>query len=496
MENTTENARLSPRFSFWKTVNVGLAFFTVCIFWQVYNSIMPLFLKDYDLSKTVTGLIVALGNAVALVMLPLIGNLSDRLPKEWRFLGKRMPFIVVGSVLAAVAFLLINYAHNAYTAASAPDNGTLWILLLFVLLTVTSMALYRTPAVSLMPDVTLKQHRSKANAIINLMGGVGGAIGMALMMFLVKSDYRDVADGTLNAVRVTGADGSERIVEGLRAGANIFPQKYISGDNWTLFIIVSVLMIAAAILLVVLVNENRLVEQKQKQLEKLGIDEDRNAEGKKAAEAVGSPFRNLTGSERKSLTFLLLSVGLWYFAYTALTTHFSDFCWVRLKNDNFALPMLIAQGAAFIAFYPAALLGGRIGRKKTIQIGVLLFIGGSGLGSFLMLPFIGDTALELGMYLVFFLIGAGWAMINVHSFVMSMEFAGKENNGFFTGLYYVACNAAQILTPILAGVFMDLNYSLLLPYSLVFIVLAFVSMLFVKHGNEKKGLYVNGKGKG
>ncbi|GHV01383.1 hypothetical protein FACS1894211_11000 [Clostridia bacterium] len=500
MENEIKSeTKPVPKFSLWRTVNVGLAFFTICIFWQVYNSVMPLFLKDYYLNKMQTGLVMALGNFVGLFMLPLIGGLSDRLPKQWRFLGKRVPFIVIGSVLAAIAFLLINYAHNAVAGNGA--DGSLWVMLLFVLLTVTSMALYRTPAVSLMPDVTLKQHRSKGNAIINLIGGIGGVIGMGLMMFLVKSEYRPYTGAGLPPQAEIDAGKwvllkSNEWVEALKAGKNVFPQKFIGGGNWPLFVVVSALMILAAVMLVVLVNENKLVEQKQRQLKELGIDEDRNAEGKKAdAGVTGSPFRNLTRPERKSLTFLLISVAMWYFAYTALTTHFSDFCWVRLQEDNFALPMIIAQGAAFLSFYPAALLGQKLGRKKTIQIGVLMFIAGSGVGSVLMLPFVGATALKVCMYLVFFLIGAGWAMINVHSFVMSVEFAGKENNGFFTGLYYVACNAANILTPILAGVFMDINYSLLMPYSLVFIVLALVSMMFVKHGNEKKGGYLSEKPK-
>jgi len=197
-------------------------------------------------------------------------------------------------------------------------------------------------------------------------------------------------------------------------------------------------------------------------------------------------FAALPGAQKKSLVFLLVSICFWFFAYTALTTHFSDFCWVRLQDDNFALPMIIAQAAAFVFFYPAAILGGKLGRKRTIQIGILMFAAGCAVGSILMLPGIPDAALKGVMYLVFLLIGAGWAMINVHSFVMSVEFANKGTNGFFTGMYYVASYTAQTITPALAGAFMDINYSLLMPYALVFICLAFVTMMFVKHGNERK----------
>ena len=475
----------ASKLSVWKTIKVGLAFFTVTIFWQVYNSVMPLFLKDYNLNKTQTGLVMSIGYAVALFMLPLMGMASDKLPKKWQAWGKRIPFIVIGSVLAAVAFLLINYAHAAHMPAGAARSGAdLWVMLLFVIFTVTFMALYRTPAVSLMPDVTLKKHRSTANAVINLMGGVGGVIGMGLMMFMVKSEYNfNVTPGAANAVRVPGLTENDGWVEAL----NGFPQKFISGEimnNWLLFGIVSALMIIAAAMLIFLVKENKLVEEKRRQEESEGIDEDENSEGVKAVSA-GNPFRNLTGGERKSLVFLLLSIGLWYFAYTAVTTHFSDFCWVRLQMDNFALPFLIAQAAGFVLFYPAAVLGKKIGRKRTVQLGVLMFTAGMAIASVLMLPGIPDGVIRGFMYLVFLLIGAGWATINVHSFVMSVEFSDKRNNGFFTGLYYVAVNAAQIATPILAGVFMDIDYSLLMPYGLVFIALAFITMLFVKHGDVK-----------
>lgn len=157
-----------------RTILVGLAFMSICAFWQLYDNIIPLILLNtFHLKDTVSGFIMSLDNILALFMLPLFGAFSDRVNTR---MGKRMPFIVFGSILAAFTMLLLPIADLMQS-----------MLLFFTALGLTlfAMATYRSPAVALMPDITPKPLRSKANAIINLMGAVGGIITLILITLLV-----------------------------------------------------------------------------------------------------------------------------------------------------------------------------------------------------------------------------------------------------------------------------------------------------------------------
>lgn len=447
-----ENKKL--RLNLPRTVLVGLAFFTVTMFWQVYDSIMPLFLLDFNFDATKRGIIMSLDNILAVVLLPFMGLMSDRFPQTLRAkFGRRMPFIVLGSILAAVTFMFVNLAHN---------TRNLVLMLVLTSFVLVFMCLYRTPAVSLMPDVTPKPIRSNANAVINIMGTIGGVISL-LLMNLLRYEERMSPDGEM--------------LRYLASGSN----------NWLLISLICSFMVLASIIMIIKVKENKFVEDSVKAMKEMGINpEDEDKPQKK--ESVLKVLGTLTRPQLVSLIFILLSVFLWYMAYNALTTHFSVFATQVLKEKSFTLPLLIANAAAFVMFLPSVELGKRLGRKKTVMIGVGMMILGLALATAFIIPKGVDRAtLKAVMYPTFILIGGGWATINVHSFVMCVELSDEKTTGTYTGLYYAFTMTAQVITPILSGVVMDnIADTYLIPYSLVFVCLAMVTMFFVRHGNAQK----------
>lgn len=428
-----------------RTILVGLAFFAISMFWQVYDNIMPLFLKDFGLGYTERGIVMALDNILAVVLLPFMGGLSDHMPAKLRSkFGRRMPFIVVGSTLGAVSFMLVNFAHNSHNLV------LMLVTTAFVLL---CMCFYRTPAVSLMPDVTPKPIRSSGNAVINIMGTIGGVISLVLMTVLNK---------------YTTIDG----------------EKFITGNNWLLIGLICGMIILTTVIMIFKIKENKFVEECQAKMQELGLAEQESDDEPKKKMSIRKVLGTLSKAEIKSLAFILGSVFLWFFAYNALTTHFSVFALEVLEHESFTLPLLIANAAAFIMFIPSSIIGKKIGRKKTIILGIGMIILGLAFSSVFLIIGVDASLLQIVMYPTFILVGGGWATINVHSYIMCVELSSEKTTGAYTGLYYAFSMTAQILTPILAGVVMDnIGARFLVPYSLIFACLALTTMSFVRHGN-------------
>lgn len=469
-----------------RTVMVGLAFMAITMFWQVYDNLMPLMLREMGFEETLRGVIMAADNVVALIMLPFIGLWSDNFSGKIKDkFGRRIPFIVVGSILAAFFFLLVNFSYNMAVNGAEVSSGWLAIMLVTTAFLLICMCLYRTPAVALMPDITPKPIRSQGNTVINIMGTIGGLIPTVLMMSKVFLTTKAVPTGKMIEVWDSAAKSyvlkEETVVQ-------------LVGNNWLLVGVTVVLMILSTVILVLKVKENRFVEEKNKLLDEHGIVEDDEKTDKEKV-SIREGLKLLNKDQRKSLVFILLSVALWYFAYNGVTSHFSAFALDVLKMESFSMALIVAQAAAFIFFVPASKLGEKMGRKKTIMLGVILMAAGFGLGALLLYTVKDLDLLKYIMYPVFVLVGAGWATINVHSFVMSVEMSTERTTGVFTGLYYSFSMGAQILTPILAGACMQfIDSRSLLLYALVFSVLAFVTMSFVKHGNARSAVIPAGEG--
>lgn len=457
-----------------RTIIIGLAFMSICLFWDIYDSYMPLFLANFpifgegDSGKLLTGVIMAMDNIVALVLLPFMGRFSDNYPKIFARhpkllkLGKRMPFIVVGTLLSVLFLMLVTLGHEAQS---------LPLLLVATGFLLISISLYRSPAVALMPDVTPKPIRSKANAIINIMGVVGGLISMALSMFIKKTVEIEV-----------NGENVQRLAYGI--------------NNWIIMGTVGFLMILAVVIMLIKVRENKFVEQKHEIMQELGIaedDEDLSEKERKQLEAQeGGRLKKLglTKAQFVSLILLLSAAFMWYMAYNGSKTFYSLFYTEYLNQDKFELPLIIGQAAGFISFIPASMIGSKIGRKKTVLLGILICALGFALGTVMVFTLDRNnpnnaSLFNIIMIICFIFVGSGWATINVHSYVMSVEMATKHNTGAFTGLYYTFTMAAQVLTPILVGFLADVSFKLLFPYALLFMLLAFCLMLFVRHGNAK-----------
>jgi len=537
-----------------KTFYIALAFFLITLFWRTYDLIIAKILIDkFGLNQTWSGVVMSLDNVIAVFLIPLFGALSDK-QKSKR--GRRTPYIIFGTIIAAFVFMSLTFTDNIQKAKleaettvvedynqfinKLDENGELsynewitvknvivgqwdqllvdgvitkekydtfyeevidgndtddalmstdrsyvsdhregineileysgvtltkndntdlkeyyydnlneraWIVtshspatfIVFMgtlLIALLAMATYRSPAVALMPDVTIKPLRSKANAVINLMGTVGGII----------------ATGVLWAY-------------------NLDKLSYVSYAP--AFITIGVLMLVLLALFLWKVKEPKLVKEREDLDARLGIvDLEEKAKNEE-------DIHEIERSKKKSLFLILASVALWFIGYNAVMSKLSDYA-PKVLNLGYSMPIIIAQVAALIAFIPIGILATKIGRKKTILIGIVALTICFGSVYFLTV----NTAVI--MYVVFAFTGIAWATINVNSYPMVVELAKGSDVGKYTGFYYTFSMSAQILTPILSGILMDsFGRTILFPYAAIFVFASFITMFFVKHGDSK-----------
>ncbi|MBR3265961.1 MAG: MFS transporter [Erysipelotrichaceae bacterium] len=428
------------KLNYTRTFIVGLAFLSICAFWQMYDNVIPLILTNtFHLNETLSGAIMAADNLLALFLLPLFGSLSDKTNTTF---GKRMPFIIFGTGVAVVLMNLLPLIDNSYYQEASQFKMISFIVVLGMLL--IAMGTYRSPAVALMPDVTPKPLRSKANAIINLMGAVGGIIYLAIAAFLYPNSK------TVGVAHV---------------------------DYQILFVVVSGIMFVSVGLLYLFIKEPKLVEE-NRQLEEEHPEWN-------LAEEDESGNETLPADVKRSLAFLLASIALWFIGYNAVTTWFTTYVSVVMGQGlgGASTCLLVATAGAIVSYIPIGNLASKYGRKRTIMFGIILLSNMFALGFVLTNIF---KSINIVMYISFALVGLAWAAINVNSLPMVVEMCKGSDIGKFTGYYYTASMAAQIVTPILAGTLMRLiSYNILFIYSAFFVLLSFVTMTQVKHGDQK-----------
>lgn len=435
-----------------RTIFIGFAFMSISMFWQFYDPEIPKILKyTFGMGDTMIGVIMALDNVLALFLLPFFGALSDRTETKY---GKRMPYILLGTAISVVTlFLLIGVANK-------PGRLPLFIGLLLVLL--VSMGIYRSPAVSLMPDLTPPPLRSNANAIINLMGAVGALYTLGMIKVLLK----DPKPGELQ---------------------NYMPLAIALGLG----------MVVSIVILFFSTSEKNISKKVQQEIadyeartgEKIqdeeAVSRDEFKEPEKGEEE-GKLFKErhkvtLPPDVKRSMAFLLASVFLWFTAYNAVTTAFSRYTVVvwKMHAGEYATLLMIGTIAGVISFLPIAKIAGKIGRKRTILVGIVCITICFAVAGFL-------TSIHPIAKFLFVLMGFGWAAINVNSYPMVVEMSASSDIGRFTGLYYTFSMAAQIFTPIFSGFLLEhVSYRTLFPYSVIFALAAFVTMTQVKHGDTK-----------
>lgn len=437
-----------------RTVLVGLAFLSILAFWQMYDNVVPLILaNNFQLDETWTGLIMAADNILALFLLPLFGGLSDKCTSK---IGKRMPFILGGTGLAVILMNILPWIANGFYTE---PSGMLLIVFVVVLgLLLVAMGTYRSPAVALMPDVTPKPLRSKGNAIINLMGAIGGVIYLGVAA-VVYSDSNIAKFFTLG--HIPGENGVSVAVV----------------DYTVLFAVVSGIMAAAVIILFLTIKEPRLAAQNRayEQAHPEQILTKTEADGKET----------IPKDVKRSLIFLLASIALWYIGYNGVTTWFTTYI-SRVMGEGIggaSTCLLVATAGAIVSYIPVGNLASKIGRRKTILGGVVL-LAVSFLAAFFVT--VNATSITPPMYLLFISVGVAWAAINVNSLPMVVEMCKGSEVGKFTGYYYTFSMIAQVVTPVLAGTLLkNVGYKTLFPYAAIFSAASFVTMCFVKHGDNK-----------
>jgi len=454
----------------------------------MYDTLVAKMLVDnFGLNQTFSGFIMALDNILALFLLPLFGRISDKTRTK---LGKRTPFIIIGTLAASILFVSIAFfdlyqqiavtkhgfsliesigtaedplyqftlGTEVYTnnvrSALATERAQLifqqvtkqqpglligFIVVLFFVL--VAMGIYRSPAVSLMPDVTPKPLRSKANAVINFMGTMGGAFAYVLVFLLASGPVFDKT-GYVATFAATG-----------------------------------LLMLLLIAIFVATVKENAWYKEMVEITEKYHLDSlDIDDEGLDVSQH--SDDEKMPKDVRRSFILILSAVVLWFMGYNAATTKFSVYAFNHLGLEQFSLPPLIGIITAALAFIPIGYISQKIGRRRMILFGIVVLT--IALGSAV---FITDETKVL-MYIIMGLVGISWASINVNSYPMVVEMSRHGNIGVYTGYYYSASMSAMIITPILSGALMDITdwYPVLFIYSAVFMGLAFIPMYFVKHG--------------
>lgn len=451
------------KLNYKRVVLVGMAFFLISAFWQAYDAIIPLILTNhFGLPQTVSGTIMSIDNVLAVFLLPLFGALSDKVNTKH---GRRKPFIFFGTIAAVISFIGLTFIDNyqisklALEGITELSQGSMteeafkefvrtttldltlknpWPLIGFVatlLVVLISMATFRSPAVALMPDVTVKPLRSKANAIINLTGTAGGIIVLVLGMVFATSKHQ--------YMQYTG---------------------YVMA--------VCSVMLLGFIIFMLTVKEKKWAEEMEEDTVKYGLSE--------KVEEDNTEKRKLTKAEFKSLLLILASVALWYIGYNSITSKYSVYA-TNILNFDFNFTLIIAQAAAIVAYIPVGIIATKIGRKKTILAGVLLLASAFFIGFFIT-----PQTPEFIMYPVFILAGIGWATINVNSFPMVVELAKSGDVGKYTGYYYTASMSAQIIAPILSGFLYDKigMREVFFPFGALFVIFSFITMFFVKHGDS------------
>ncbi len=463
------------RLNYKRTALIGFAFFGILLLWQVYDSWCPTFLTDifarkmYNLSSAelkagdpekilnvqwIVGIIMACDNLAALILLPIFGNLSDKTKTP---IGKRMPYILTGTLVAAVAFPFIPLFFHA-------NNVVGMVIMMAIVL--MFMMMYRNPAVALMPDITPKPLRAKANGIINIMGYFGGAAATVLGIFLKLSDY------------INAADAARKL--------------------WIIeipFIVASILMVISALVLFFTIKENKIEEEIKDEL----------AEGERQA-AIADPVDDNKPMSKANRIMLLAILGaefLWFMSDNALGTYLNNYVFYAMKaaTSNTSMMVILGGVASVAGFATAGFIADKVGRKWTISAGLLLTFAG-----LILMCFIKASAKVVDnetllhafpklLLVVWIIKGYGMALVHNCSFPMVVELCSSKNIGKFTGYYYASSMAAQTVTPVLLGLILRASgaWSVLPKYATVLTLASFLVFTFcVKNIKAKK--VANAKG--
>ncbi|MGC9096645.1 MAG: MFS transporter [Infirmifilum sp.] len=419
------------KFSYFKVFLLGFGFFGISVIWSIYNSYLPIFLKELGLASWIVGFIMTIDNIFAVILLPYLGVLSDVTRTR---IGRRKPYILLGAPPAALTFALIPFF-----------KGELIPLMIVVVTMNLSMALFRSPVIAFMPDITPSEKRSQANGIINFMGGIGSLLAYfaGSILYKVNPSYPFIASG--------------------------------------------VLLLLSSLLVILLVDEPE--EFKTREKGGPGFAELLKKTFRQSMRELYENLRMAVTDPDRSLLFMLSSIFLWFIGFNAIETFFTSYAKWYIGIDEATGSFILGFVAlGFLIFaLPAGFIGARLGRKKTMTLGLALLILLL-FGVHLAATSSRGASTELIIEGLFFLGGFAWALINVNSLPTVVDMTTREKLGAYTGLYYFASQSASILAPPLAGLLIDISgYVSLMPYSIAFLAFSAVTLQFVRKGEARKG---------
>lgn len=421
------------KFNYPKTFLLGFGFFGVSVIWSVYNAFVPLMLQGkFGLQAGWIGFIMVLDNIAAILIQPPLGVYSDRLRSP---IGRRLPFVALGAPLAAGVFGFIPFA------------ATLPLFILSCVTLLLAMAIWRTPIVALMPDITPSKYRSQANGVINLMGGLGAVLAT-------------VIGGTL-----------------------------YSKNPSSPFFLGTALVIVAGALVLIFIREPK--QFRSKKLHLADINENSGME-----KGVLKNITDVFTQSDKSPKFILLAILFWFISFNALETFFTLYGvnHLGLAPGDSAFQISYIGLVFMLMAVPAGILASKIKRKVAIMIGIVTMIVSIVLmyvlpAEVLIIQY--ASLMGNGFYvlsLLLMLAGVGWALINVNSLPMVVDMTDDEHIGTYTGLYYFFSQLAATIGPVVFGwsiQFAHDDYRLMMAIAPIFLVLAFFMMINVKKGEIK-----------
>ena len=479
MEATQKPLKLNMK----RTMLIGFAFFGILLLWQVYDSWCPTFLQELFRNalypgygamseaeqalatkqvQYLVGVMMAIDNLAALILLPIFGRISDKTNTK---IGKRMPFILAGTFDCAVAFPFIPVLFH--------NNSLVGVIIMMAVVVLFAM-MYRNPAVALMPDITPKPLRSKANGIINIMGYIGGAFATVVGIVFVLSDYLGTA---------VNKDGTPKA------------HTWAYGNIWAIeapFLVASVLMLVSAIVLFVTIKENKIRDEVK----------DEMARGELEAEVVDEVKEDkpMTKANRTMLFIILAAEFFWFMADNGIGTFLVNYTINFLKtNTSYAMVNTIIGGVGSVAgFAVGGIIASKIGRKWTVVGGLALTVLGYALWALLTFAIpglAGSGSFPVWLYGVWFLKGLGMSLVHVNSFPMVVELCPNSKIGQFTGYYYASSMAAQTITPIALGALLfapSFGWEFVPVYGLACVTVSLVLFLFMKNVKNKKTTFSKG----
>ncbi len=414
-----------------RAVLVSLPFFALTLYWQAYDYIVPLILsKHYHLGTTLYSVIMSVDNVIALLLMPLFGMLSDRISGK---MGRRSPLILIGTIGGVIGLFLMNIEDERAISGDirfAP-------FLLFLLLAVFFMSLHRSPAAALPADCFIRPQRTMSNAVLNLMGGIAGVL--------------------------FGVVGHMLITE--RGEVSVF-------TNCITFVIISIL--AASAVYFAIVRENRYVEEVKEKNLRFGLIDEKTDSSDHSRTRLSLP-------EMKSLFLILAAVLFIYMGYNGFHTHYSNYLVTHLhQSPSWTGPYLLEVGVGMLMMIPSAFITAKIGRKKSCLIGTAAC----------MIGYFGVSTVTFehpqSIYIWFAIAAFGFPLFAINLGPMVLELAKDSDTGRYMGYYYAAVTGAQIVTPTLASLFINrYGYGVIGAYGAVCTTVAFLSLIFVKHGDVK-----------